>query len=67
MKYKRLIIALPLITALSGCSTLGMFKSHKELKAPCGPVASLSAEPCGAEIPLNQEWYWEGGHIVAIV
>ncbi len=37
---------------LSGCANLGI-KSHKDLKAPCGPVASNAPDPCGFEIPLN--------------
>jgi len=67
MKHKKLIAALPLIAALSGCSTLGGFKAHKELKAPCGPVASIAENPCGAEVPLNIQWQFEGGRIVETV
>jgi len=67
MKHKKLILAVPLIASLSGCSTLASFKAHKELKAPCGPVASISDNPCGAEVPLNLQWRFEGDRIVAVV
>lgn len=43
----RLFILLVSTLALASCAS-----GHRDLKSPCGPSASLSANPC-AHIPLN--------------
>ena len=43
----RLFILLVSTLALASCAG-----GHRDLKSPCGPSASLSANPC-AHIPLN--------------
>jgi hypothetical protein len=46
-KTMRLFILIVSTLALTGCAG-----GHRDLKSPCGPSASLSANPC-AHIPLN--------------